>query len=254
MNRSGIYVCICMLLMIILIGCGGGTDEIDTNLGTGKVSSQKKDRHEPGEQTPIRPEAPPAGWIKKISFSKKVMKEGTALKFKVETTKPLEEDQYLSYIYWKNQEKILETPQDTLPPTVYKKGDLVYADVTLFQQGQILEQRRSELLQIENSSPLIKEVRIPEIDGPGIYRIIVKAQDPDGDKITYSLTGDPLPEGLEINPRTGVITYTLGENAPPEKIKFIITADDGDKGIAKKIVTITFNLTRAAENQERRKS
>ena len=256
MKRLGIYVYgyICMLLMIILIGCGGGTDENETNLGTNQASSRQKDRDKARDQAQQKPKAPPTGWIKKISFTKKKMKEGTALKFKVETTKPLAEDQYLSYIYWKNQEKILETPQDTLPPTVYKKGDLVYADVTLFQQGQILEQRRSELLQIENSSPLIKEVKIPEIDGPGIYRIIVKAQDPDGDKITYSLTGDPLPEGLAINPQSGMIIYTLGENAPPEKIKFIITADDGDKGIAKKTVAITFNITRPAENKERSKS
>ena len=97
------------------------------------------------------------------------------MKFKVETTKPLGEDQYFSYIYWKNQKKVIETPLDTLPPTAYKKGDLVYVDVALYQEGRILEQRRSEMLQIANSFPVIKEVNIPEIDGPGVYRIFVKA-------------------------------------------------------------------------------
>ena len=252
MKRLGIYVC--TLSMIILIGCGTGADEIETNLGTAKTSSPKKDRDAARELAQQRPKGPPEGWIKKISFSKKLRKDGTALIFKVETTKPLEENQYLSYIYWNNQEKILETPQNTLPPTAYKKGDIIYVDVALYQEGQLLEQRRSELLQIENSSPVIKEVKIPGIDGPGIYRIMVKAQDPDGDKITFSLAGDPLPEGLQIDPQSGAITYTLGENAPPESIKFTITADDGDKGITKKIVTINFAVTRPEETQERRKS
>jgi len=252
MKRLGIFTCI--LLMISLMGCGGGADDVETDISTGQASSQQKDRDEAEEPVQQRPKGPPEGWIKKISFSKQLGKEGTALKFKVETTKPLEENQYLSYIYWKNQEKIMETPLNTLPPTAYKKGDLVYVDVALYQEGQILEQRRSEILQIENSSPVIKEVKIPEIDGPGVYRIMVKAQDPDGDKINFSLTGDPVPEGLQIDPHSGMVTYVLGENPPPENIKFTITADDGDKGITKKNVTITFDITRPEENRERRKS
>jgi hypothetical protein len=252
MKRLGIYVC--TLLMVSLIGCGGGADEFDTDINTGQASSRQKDRDEARDTAQKRPEGPPEGWIKEISFSKQLGKDGTALKFKVETRKPLEENQYLTYIYWNNQEKIKETPQDTLPPTAYKKGDVLFVDVALYQEGQILEQRRSEMLQIENSSPVIKEVKVPAIDGPGVYRIFVKAQDPDGDKITFSLDGDPLPEGLQIDPHSGTVTYILGDTPPPESVKFTITADDGDKGITKKIVTINFDITRPGENQERRKS
>lgn len=249
MKRLGILICV--LLMVILMGCGGGADEIDTDISTSPAPSQQKNKDKARETTRQRPKAPPKGWIKNISFSKRLGKDGTILKFKVETTKPLEKNQYLSYTYWNNQEKILETQQDTLPPTAYKKGDLLYADVALYQEGQLLEQRRSEVLHIENSSPMFKKVEIPSIEGPGVYRIIVKAQDPDGDKITFSLTGDPLPEGLHINPNSGTVTYILGEKAPPENIKFTITADDGDKGITKKIVTINFDITSPGENQER---
>jgi hypothetical protein len=234
--------------MVSLIGCGSGADE-ENNLSTDPASSRKKTGDEAGNLTPEqRPKGPPEGWIKKISFSKQLRKDGTALKFKVETTKPLGEDQYFSYIYWKNQEKILETPLDTLPPTAYKKGDLVFVDVVLYQEGQILEQRRSEMLQIENSSPVIKEVKVPGIDGPGVYRIFVKARDPDGDKISFSLAGDSLPDGLEIDSRSGTVTYILGEKPPPENVKFTITANDGDKGVTKKIVTIKFNITRPVES------
>jgi len=252
MKRLRLFICV--LLVISLMGCGGGADESDTDISTGPASSQKKDKDKARGPARKRPKPPSGGWIKKISFSKELGKDGTALKFKVETTKPLEENQYLSYSYWNNQEKIMETAKDTLPPTAYKKGDLVYVNVALYQEGQLLEQRRSEMLQIENSSPVIKKVEIPDVQGPGVYRIMVKALDPDGDKITFSLTGDPLPEGLVIDPRSGTVTYILGENAPPGNIKFTITADDGDKGITKKIVTINFDITRAEENQERSES
>lgn len=252
MTRLKIFLCV--LLMVSLIGCGSGADEIDTNVSTGQVSSQQKTRGQADAPAQKRPKRPPQGWIKKISFSKQLGPEGTALKFKVETTKPLQENQYLSYIYWKNQEKFMETQQDTLPPAAFKKGDLVFVDVVLYQEDQVLEQRRSEMLQIENSSPVIKKVKIPEIDGPGVYQIIVDAKDPDGDEITFSLAGDSLPDGLQIDPHSGTVTYILGENVPPENLKFTITADDGDKGITKKIVTLNFNITRPGENQERRKS
>lgn len=252
MKRSRLFICV--LLVVSLIGCSGGADEIETDISTGPASSQQKNKDKAREKARQRPKSPPEGWIKNISFSKQLGKDGTALKFKVETTKPLEENQYLSYIYWKNQEKIMETQQNTLPPTAYKKGDLLYVDVALYQEGRLLEQKRSELLQIENSSPVIKEVKIPSINGPGVYRIIVKAQDPDGDKISFSLAGDPLPEGLQINPRSGMVTYILGETPPPENIKFTITADDGDKGITKKNVTINFDITGAEENRERSES
>lgn len=250
MKRLGIYVC--TLLMISLIGCGGGADDIETNLGTGPASSQQKARDKADDLAPEqRPKGPPEGWIKNISFTKQLGKDGTALKFKVETTKPLQENQYFSYTYWKNREKIIETRNDTLSPTAYKKGDLVYVDVVLYQGEQVLEGRRSDMVLITNSSPLIKEVKIPEIDGPGVYRIFVKAKDPDGDKMTFSLEGDPVPEGLVINPRSGTLTYILGEKAPPESIKFTITADDGHKGITKKLVSIDFDITKPGENRER---
>jgi hypothetical protein len=236
--------------MVSLIGCGSGADD-ENNLSTGQASSQRKARDGAGDLSPQqRPKGPPEGWIKKISYSI----DGTALKFSVETTKPLEENQRISYIYWKNGKKILESPKNTLPPTSYKKKDVIFVDVQLQQEGQLLEQRRSKRLVIGNSSPIINEVNIPDIDGPGIYRIFIKARDPDGDKITFSLAGDPLPGGLEIDPHSGTVTCILGENAPPENMKFTITADDGDKGLTKKAVTITFDITRPGENQERRKS
>lgn len=249
MKMKQIGIIGCVLLIVSLIGCGGDQfDNTDKNSVTGKASPRRKARGEADNlEVQKRPKRPPKGWIKNISFSKKLGQDGTALKVGVETTQPLEESHYFSYIYWRNGTKIEETPLDSLSPASYNKGDVIFADVVLHNEGEIIEQRRSEMLQVENSSPIINKVNIPEIDGPGIYRIYVKAKDPDGDKITFSLAGDPLPEGLKIDPGSGTITCILGEKPPPEKMKFTITADDGDKGITKKIVTITFKITKPKE-------
>lgn len=252
MKRLGI-ICVCVLLMVSLIGCSPGAEKENILTKNPNPDSSKKKSE---DLTPVKkPKGPPQGWIKKISISKQQEKEGTALKIKVDTNKPLEKKHYLSYKYWKNGAVIMESETDTLAPAVYKKGDLIFVDVVLNYDDQVVEQRRSEMLQIENSSPIIKQVNIPGIEGPGIYRMYVKAGDPDGDEITFSLAGDPLHQGLEIDPQSGTVTLVLDEkNPPPEEMKFTIVADDGDKGIAKKLVTIKFNITRQEENQEGSKS
>ncbi|UCH96739.1 MAG: cadherin repeat domain-containing protein [Candidatus Aminicenantes bacterium] len=244
-----LQIIVYILLVVSLIGCGGRTEEFEYLDLTGKSSSQGKAGTQ-GEGEAFRPESPPGGWIRSISFSKHLRKDGTALKIKVETTTPMEEDQHFSYIYWKNGKKQEETSNDTLSPKSYKKGDIIFADVIFYQEGQILEQRRSEMLQITNSSPIIEDVIIPDIEGPGVYHIIVKAHEPDGDKITFSLEDNPLPGRLKINPATGSVTCSLGKKIPPEKMKFIIKADDGDGGITKKAVTITFKIREPENNQE----
>jgi hypothetical protein len=247
MNMKQILTIACILLMLSLSGCGGAGDYENQGLNRDSASSREKARRRV-EAADLRPEErpvkPPRGWIQKISFLKKPGKKGTQLKIRVQTAIPLEENHYYSYIYWKNGEKLEKTKRNTLPHSAFKKGDLIFVDVILHQDDEIVEQRRSDMLHITNSSPVIEEVEIPEIEGPGIYRFPVKAQDPDGDKITFTMQGKALPEELTIDPTTGTITFSPTEKAPPKKIKFTITADDGDGGIAKKAVSITIKINK----------
>lgn len=216
----------------------------------------------PAGGLPGKIKAPPEGWIKRAYFSYPKNKAGRSLKINVETKIPKTENQYFSYVYWKNGKAVEKGKENTLKTTTYKKGDVIFADVLLHQDGQELERKRSEMIQVANTSPIIKEVAIPEIVGPETYIITVKAEDNDKDKITFSLLNvpdsDPLPEGSEmkIDPATGTVTCVLGEKPPPGKLKFIIAADDGDGGVAKKVVTIPFKVygepakNKNAEKQE----
>jgi hypothetical protein len=260
-----------VLLMIAvaaaLAGCSGRrADEESQSEHVEKIKEMREVREQKQkarESIPsLKPKAPAKSFIKRAYFTPQKVESGQALKIKVDTIfseeseKETEKDYYFSYIFWKNSEKLVETPEDTLTPENYRKGDLIFADVLLYYNGDIIEKKRSEVVQIVNSSPVFKEIDIPPIEGPGIYTITMKVEDQDNDKIKYSLLPPPgsqdknLPEGLAINPGAGTVTLTLGENPPPEKLEFIIAAEDGDGGSARKVVTITFKITRPKEQKE----
>lgn len=255
-----------LLLLVVaaaaLIGCGGcGTRYADESAQHAekiqqlRIERKIKQKEKERAKTPqIKPKAPGKYFIKKAFFTPQLVKAGTALKITVELSEELQEDDHFSYIYWKNGIQIMETHEDKLAPENYKKGDLIYADVLFYRDGELAEKSRSETVQIVNSSPVINEVTIPKIEGPGSYTIAVKGTDIDGDKIKYTLLpeaeGKTLFDGLQINSVTGTVTCTLGETPPPEKMRFIIAADDSDGGITKKAVTITFEITKKTEQTE----
>jgi hypothetical protein len=261
-NKSKIIQLLLNLLLIAaaaaaLIGCSGcGTRVVDEEVQHAEkiqqLRTQRKIKEkERAEAQAIKPKPPGKYFIKKAFFTPQLVKAGTALKLTVELSEESREDDHFTYIYWKNGTQLMETHEDTLAPENYKKGDLIYADVLFYRDGQLAEKTRSETVQIVNSSPLIKEVKIPNMEGPGSYTISVTGTDIDGDKIKYMLLpeakGKTLFDGLQINSVTGSVTCTLGETPPPERMKFIIAADDGDGGITKKAVTITFEITKKAE-------
>ncbi len=256
-----VAVTVVLILMLGTAGCGNGeSDESFKVLKRSekkKPTRQKRDKDETtGDDSSKKIKAPPKGWIKRAYFSPQKGKDGISLKIKVETVIPVEENQNFSYIYWKNGRKIGEKKGDTLDPSSYKKGDSIFPDVLCHREDQVLQRKRSEMIHVPNTSPIIKDVKIPPIIGPGTYNITVKAEDIDGDKLTFSLLpapgAAPLPEGskLQIDPATGIVTCTLGEKPPPEKIKFIIAAKDGDKGTAKKAVTISFKIHQTPGKEE----
>ena len=72
----------------------------------------------------------------------------------------------------------------------------------------------------------------------------IQATDPDGNPLTYSATG--LPQGLSINPNTGLVTGTIGGPAnSPYSVQ--VTADDGQaQGSASFTWTVNADLPPAA--------
>jgi hypothetical protein len=259
-----LYVMLAASIIVGLGGCSSGLDESGPDNATqtqtatqNQKQASSKVRKEAGPASP-KPDAPNTNWITKASFTPHKVDSGSALKLEVETTIPKEEKEYsrFSYIYWKNGQKLMESDTNILEPGNYKKDDIIYADVLLFIDNTMAEKSRSETVQIANSSPRIIGVKLPKIEGPGTYRIPVESEDIDGDSLSFSVDLDedqaPLPESikLSVDSATGTVSFTLGEDAPPKHVKFIITADDGDGGKAQKAVSFTFNVTRKKKQDD----
>jgi len=109
-----------------------------------------------------------------------------------------------------------------------KRGDSVAVRVTPYDgesYGNAIVQDRT----IQNLPPVIQEHGEFKFDGT-VYTYQVKASDPDGDTLAYSLEAPP--KGMTIDPATGLLTWVV----PAEfkgKQDIMIIVSDGHGGTAK---------------------
>lgn len=185
--------------------------------------------------------------LAKVSLSPQKIQAESTVTIEVETAAPLAENQYLAYIYWKNGKSLEETKEAQLLPLSYKKNDTLFAEVLLYENEELIARKRTAIYIVLNTPPVIEDVILPDVKGPGTYNFIVKAKDVDNDQLTYSLEMDKENTGetsipsrnAQIDASTGVVTCTLDENLP-DSLKFTVAADDGDGGITKKNVAMRF--------------
>lgn len=117
-----------------------------------------------------------------------------------------------------------------------KRGDRISVKVTPFD-GK--EYGRPIVLQreIRNMPPVIIEEKQHRLEG-GLFTYPVKASDPDGDPLTYSIkTG---PSGMLIDPKTGLVQWKV----PPDfkgKAPFTVSVSDGHSGEA--VLSLTVRIT-----------
>lgn len=174
-----------------------------------------------------------------VTITPRRITAGSDIKVNVRTAAPLKNNQSLSYKFWKNRIALDESSDNTLPGNTLKKNDTISVQVLLYENGDIVAEKESPVLAVLNSPPLIENVTLPDIQGAGIYEFTVTAADSDEDQITFSLELGPAAQDLDaqIDPSTGTVTCTLSDQ-PPESLKFTVVADDGEGGVAKKIVSI----------------
>lgn len=111
-----------------------------------------------------------------------------------------------------------------------KRGNEVSVKVTPFD-GTDKGSPVIRSVKLMNSSPIFKTDNIEYIYNPSnrLLTSHLKATDPDGDSLTYSLTSGP--SGMTINPITGLIQWTV----PPDfkgKTPVTVSVSDGHGGEA----------------------
>jgi Putative Ig domain len=108
-----------------------------------------------------------------------------------------------------------------------KRGDKITVSITPFdgeRYGQPVVIER----EIMNMPPSIVTDNKYDFAG-GVLSYQVRAEDPDGDMLTYSLKSAPA--GMSINPSTGLVTWRVPADFGG-KTSFIVSASDGHGGEA----------------------
>lgn len=190
-----------------------------------------KDAEPPSPATEHAPQpkknTPPE--IVSIKLSPKVIYPGTKIKAEV-SGKDADEGDEVSYLYeWRKNDTVL--PDDTKPEidtTGFKKGELITLYVTPFDGKDKGKTRFSRTIVIANRPPEITSLPPVGISN-GKYLYEVKANDHDGDVLTYSL--ENAPSGMTINPATGGIIWDIPAATDSKSVSTYdirIIVSDGD--------------------------
>lgn len=259
--RTTVIPALLVMLAAGITGCGGDDTDLEDLNKPPVTKAQRRDHRIKKDKEEARKKklkAPKGGWIRSVKLTPQKQEDGTALKIETETaTLDEEKGDRIIYIFWRNNQKSAEKAENLIPSTFYKRGDMVAGEVLYYRGDKILARKRSEHLYVENTSPVIKKVELPHISGPGTYSFKITANDEDGDDLTYTVApaaeGEKLPEGFTIDNTTGTITFKLLESQKmPPVFKFVISANDGGGGIAKKAVTINLSSEKIIKKEEKK--
>jgi hypothetical protein len=176
--------------------------------------------------------------ISKIRILPEVFNPGDTLSVEASGSDRDGDDVTISYKWTKNGEPAGNSKQIEVP---LKRGDKVDIKITPFD-GEAYG--RSVILhrEIVNLPPMIVEDKNYNFDGK-VYTYQIKATDPDGDNLIYSLKA--APSGMTIESSTGLIKWDM----PLEfkgKTSFIVLVNDEHGGEA----TQSFNIEIKPETRQ----
>lgn len=162
-----------------------------------------------------------------IKLTPKLVYPGTMIKAEIEG-KDADDDPVTFNREWKKNDEVLagET-MDDLDTKGFKKGELITLYVTPFDGKEKGKRKWSPTIMIANRPPEITSS--PPTAVANRYTYEVRASDPDGDKLTYSLEG--APPGMTIDPATGRIEWnvpSVSELKSDVVYNLKVIASDGD--------------------------
>lgn len=163
---------------------------------------------------------------------------------RVEAEDPDRDHVRLEYTWLVNDREMRGQRQATLPHTFFSKGDLVRARIVAKDREAETEGSTSVII-VRNTPPEItnKAGSLRQVDG---FRIL--AHDIDRDVLTYHLEG--APDGMSIDPSTGVLGYKGSESAKAGNYQVNVVVEDPDGGVAKWAFGITVSAGSAADRRD----
>ena len=120
-----------------------------------------------------------------------------------------------------------------------KKKDGISVTVTPYDGEDRGAPMQSSVLFLSNHNPEIVSTPASGLQN-GIYTYQVIAKDPDGDPVTFSLSS--APEGMTIDPRSGLIRWEPRDVSGRVEMTVKVAADDGDGGVSYQEFTLTLEM------------
>lgn len=178
-----------------------------------------------------------------ITIDPELPRKDSTLKARIEALDPEGDTIAFSYQWIKNGTELMGEISETLRDPTLKKGDRISLRVTPYDMKNTGDEATSQEIVILNSAPVITSSPQAQKMKSGLYRYRVVAEDLDGDPITFSLSPSS-PQGMAIDPQTGLIQWKVGRNDAGTHTIEIIAAD-GDEGRCTQKYTLTIKLPRS---------
>lgn len=158
------------------------------------------------------------------------------VKVTVEAKDPDGDSVTIKYKWKRNNTNIPNAEGQTLSLNSFSKKDIITVDIIPFD-GEAEGQGRIGRVEIFNSPPVITSTPSPITGSAYSYQVIVN--DPDGDKVAYTLSKGP--SGMSLDSNTGMLKWTFTEKDSGDHSIEIKAADpDGAESAQRFNLTIAF--------------
>jgi hypothetical protein len=142
-----------------------------------------------------------------------------------------------TYEWIVNGETVVGPEGPSLPNRYLRRGDEVQVAATAFDGTDWGHPNTSIEVIIQNSPPMIVSKPPAQLEEGATYRYEIKAEDVDGDTLSYSMQGKP-PEGMVIDSKTGVVEWQVVIPAEPVTYEYEVVVVDPEGGKSVQKITL----------------
>ena len=166
------------------------------------------------------PNAPPV--IRSVALEQEVTSAGSRLLAKVEAFDADRDDIQVQFRWLRNDKIVSEGSENTVVLSELAQNDIVTVEATPYDSDGAGRPLRAAPLVVGNNPPKILSIPMM-MSSAEIYEYAVRAEDPDGDPVSFELEG--APSGMTIDRAAGQVVWRPGVGISGTHHIKIIVAD-----------------------------
>ena len=166
------------------------------------------------------PNAPPV--IRSVALEQEITSAGSRLLARVEAFDADQDDIQFQFRWLRNDKVVLEGAESTVVLSELAQSDIVAVEAIPYDHDGAGKSLRAAPLVVGNNPPKILSVPMMMSSGE-LYEYAVRAEDPDGDPVSFDLEGGP--SGMTIDRAAGQVVWRPGAGISGTHHVKIIAAD-----------------------------